>query len=181
MLWGYSNVSGRPQRHTALRHTKGSLECEFPDAGGKEGVREPKAPLPAEHLPAPDGHVVGFCQHVWWMNLGGHIWKIQEKGKFMQTFIWLFTHHCLVNMVQKPCHNKLPFERDGVYSALIGLESWQARSLGEASRLFPTAAGQSSAVERRRSTTTVAAAHGPGRQAWVRRDHLLRHHRPHLA
>lgn len=70
-------------------------------------------------------------------------------------------------MVQKPCHNKLPFERDGVDSALIGLETWQARSLGEASRLFHTAAGQSSAVEGRRSTTTVAAAHGTGRHACV--------------
>lgn len=54
-----------------------------------------------------------------------------------------------MNVVQKPCHNKLPLEMGGVYFALIGLETWQARSLGEASWLFHMAAGQSSEVERR--------------------------------
>lgn len=34
------------------------------------------------------------------MNLRGHIWKIQEKWKFMQKFFWLFKHHCLVNVGQ---------------------------------------------------------------------------------
>lgn len=80
----------------------------------------PRPPfLPERSLP-PAGHVVGFCQHVWWGTSEDTFGKSKRKGNSCKKFFWLFKHHCLVNTVQKPCHNKLLFEMDGVYSALIG-------------------------------------------------------------
>lgn len=128
------------------------------------------------HSPPPAGHVVGSCRHVWSKNLTGHIWKLQDKRKFMQQIFWLFKHHCLANTVQKPCHNKLPFEMDGVYSPLIGLANTVP---GRGVLALPRGARPKFRSGEGRATT-VTAVHGPLRDVCVCCGHLPCHHRPHL-
>lgn len=76
-------------------------------------------------------------------------------------FFSLWKHHPLVNMGQKPCHNKLPFEIDSVYSPLISLATWQAPFIHVVSWHFPMAPGRRSEVVR----CTPAALHRPRRDA----------------
>lgn len=77
---------------------------------------------------------------------------------------WLFEHHCLVNVGQQPCHDKILSEMDSVFSPFIDLKTWQAPSLGEASWRFHVAPGQSSEVGSGISAT-IAAMHRPRRDA----------------
>ena len=70
----------------------------------------------------------------YWSKCGG--WtsedtfgKSKRNANSCKYFFWRFTHHCSVNMVQKPCHNKLPSEMDVASIPLTSLESWHTLPL----------------------------------------------------